>query len=30
MELADQSDLESLMSAEAYSGLVAAEEDQDS
>ncbi|MDF3917373.1 glycine cleavage system protein GcvH [Salinicola sp. LHM] len=30
LQLADQSDLESLMSAEAYSGLVAAEEDQDS
>ncbi len=30
LQLADQSDLESLMSAEAYSDLVAAEEDQDS
>jgi glycine cleavage system H protein len=30
LQLADQRDLESLMSAEAYSELVAAEEDQDS
>ncbi|WP_110656147.1 glycine cleavage system protein GcvH [Salinicola halimionae] len=30
LQLADQGDLESLMSAEAYSDLVAAEEDQDS
>lgn len=30
LQLADQGDLESLMSAEAYSELVAAEEDQDS
>ena len=30
LQLADLSDLESLMSAEAYSGLDAAEEDQDS
>ncbi|CAO1663978.1 MULTISPECIES: glycine cleavage system protein GcvH [Salinicola] len=29
LQLADQGDLESLMSAEAYSELVAAEEDQD-
>jgi len=30
LQLADQGDLESLMSAEAYNELVAAEEDQDS
>lgn len=30
LKLADQGDLESLMSAEAYTDLVAAEEDQDS
>jgi len=30
LQLADQGDLESLMSAEAYNDLVAAEEDQDS